>query len=295
MGSNLEMCTDTKNCNAVGHYDAATNRITLNHDIAIVYITTSDFDASFLTPIEVTPSQMGSIMNEMTPVEREGRTQIQKLLAGFPEDPFGEAISGAAKGPPNFLISTWNFGAMVSTGSINVNSFKSDWSNLEFGFEYSYIGGVEKLGCSTQIECNWSVASELATGAAPAIVNPVFASSELTTLGDLGGSVAKGPLARGRASEARVLDDLGLPKNTQKVSTAEGNAIPDALTSTRSIEIKDCISVACTRQIRIQTDAARASGREPLLITGERTHVTQQAREAFNNNIIRRSDLGPQP
>ena len=106
-------------------------------------------------------------------------------------------------------------------------------------------------------------------------------------------AVTREPLARGRASEARVLDDLGLPKNTQKVSTAEGNAIPDALTSTRSIEIKDCITVACTKQVRIETDAAREAGIESVLITGKRTHVTQQARDAFDR-IIRRNDLGPQ-
>ncbi|QEW05721.1 type VI secretion system tip protein TssI/VgrG [Nitrincola iocasae] len=107
------------------------------------------------------------------------------------------------------------------------------------------------------------------------------------------GDDVAGPLARGRASEARVLDDLGLPKNTKKVSTDEGNAIPDAMTSTRSIEVKDCKSVACTRQVRIQTEAARQSGRESVLVTGERTHVTPQTREAFDR-IIRRDDLGPQ-
>ena len=99
-------------------------------------------------------------------------------------------------------------------------------------------------------------------------------------------------MARGRASETRVLNDLGLSKNTQKVTTTEGSAIPDGLTATRSIEIKDCISVACTKQIRIQPHAARASGRESVLITGERTRVAPRAEKAFDK-IIRRTDLGP--
>lgn len=109
---------------------------------------------------------------------------------------------------------------------------------------------------------------------------------------DDGGEVTKNG-ARGRASEARVLDDMGLPKNNTKVSTSEGNAIPDALTSRKSIEIKDCIGVSCTKQIRIQTGAAKASGRESVLVTGTKTKVTKPAERAFDR-IIRRDDLGPQ-
>ena len=105
-------------------------------------------------------------------------------------------------------------------------------------------------------------------------------------------NATKGPLARGRASETRVLDDLGLPKNNTKVSTSEGRAIPDALTGNKSIEIKDCISVSCTKQIRIQTGAARASGRQSVLVTGSNTRVSGPAKEAFDD-IIRRPDLGP--
>ncbi|MDE2154877.1 MAG: hypothetical protein KGJ32_03135 [Xanthomonadaceae bacterium] len=106
-------------------------------------------------------------------------------------------------------------------------------------------------------------------------------------------SVTRGALARGRASEARILMELGLPKNTQAVRTAEGASIPDALTSTRSIEIKDAIRVERTRQVRIQTGAARETGLESVLITGERTCVSGPCTRAFDR-IIRRPDLGPQ-
>ena len=40
---------------------------------------------------------------------------------------------------------------------------------------------------------------------------------------------------------------MGLPKNNQRVSTGEGNSIPDALTTNKSVEIKDCLTVSCTR------------------------------------------------
>lgn len=98
---------------------------------------------------------------------------------------------------------------------------------------------------------------------------------------------------RGAASEARVLKDLGLMKNTRWVTTAEGRAIPDALTDTMSVEIKDAAYVSATRQLRIQTDAAEISGRESILIIGTKTKIGGKVLELFNR-IIRRSDLGPQ-
>jgi RHS repeat-associated protein len=98
--------------------------------------------------------------------------------------------------------------------------------------------------------------------------------------------------ARGNASELRVLQELGLHRNNMVVSTAEGRAIPDALTNTLSIEIKDATHVYLTRQLRIQTEAARASGRQSVLITGENTCVSGPCSRAFDT-IMRRSDLGP--
>ena len=79
--------------------------------------------------------------------------------------------------------------------------------------------------------------------------------------------------------------------NAQIFCTAEGVSIPDALTRTRSIEIKDTLRVNQTRQIWIQTEAAEQAGRKSILITGERTCVSGPCEEAFDQ-IIRRSDLG---
>jgi len=98
---------------------------------------------------------------------------------------------------------------------------------------------------------------------------------------------------RGRASEARVLEELGLAENTRAVSTAEGRAVTDALTDALSVEIKDAARVSRTGQARIQTEAARASGRESVLITGEKTCVSRPCGASFDR-VIRRSDLGPQ-
>src|SRR5262249_18637951 len=100
------------------------------------------------------------------------------------------------------------------------------------------------------------------------------------------------PMARGVASESRVLKEMGLLKNTQKVITSEGASIPDALTDTLSVEVKDAKTVSNTRQLRIQTKAAQNSNRESVLVTGQRTKVSNNAAKSFDR-IIRREDLGP--
>jgi hypothetical protein len=79
--------------------------------------------------------------------------------------------------------------------------------------------------------------------------------------------------ARGAASEARVLNDLGLPKNTAPVTSAEGKSIPDFQTRTTVGEIKDVKQLSNTQQIRIQRDAAQQSGREHVVITGTNKNV----------------------
>ncbi len=97
---------------------------------------------------------------------------------------------------------------------------------------------------------------------------------------------------RGRAAEAKVLNEMGLAKNTEKVSTAEGKSIPDALTGKLSVEVKDTKVVNRTAQIRIQTDAAKATERESVLVTGTKTKISGPAQQSFDK-IIQRDDLGP--
>lgn len=98
---------------------------------------------------------------------------------------------------------------------------------------------------------------------------------------------------RGRAAEAKVLGEMGLVKNTEKVVGKEGKSIPDALTASTSLEVKDSAVVNRTKQIRIQTDVAKASERESVLVTGTKTQVSGPAQQSFDK-VIRRVDLGPQ-
>ena len=57
-------------------------------------------------------------------------------------------------------------------------------------------------------------------------------------------------VTRGRESEARVLQDLNLPKNTKKYTINGNSVIPDAVTDTHIIEIKDTKIVSQTKQIK---------------------------------------------
>jgi RHS repeat-associated protein len=101
------------------------------------------------------------------------------------------------------------------------------------------------------------------------------------------------PTARGRASETRVLNDMGESKNTGKIVTSEGTTIPDFQNETQISEIKDRAVVSDSAQLRAQKEAAAASGKEHVLVTGTETHVTPNAAEG--STVIKRDDLGPKP
>ncbi len=98
--------------------------------------------------------------------------------------------------------------------------------------------------------------------------------------------------ARGRLSEARVLDEMGLQGQKGRVSTAEGTSIPDALTDDLLVEVKDTKAVYRSKQARIQTEAAAESGRTSVLVTGRNTCVSGPCENAYDV-VIRRDDLGP--
>jgi hypothetical protein len=88
---------------------------------------------------------------------------------------------------------------------------------------------------------------------------------------------------------------MGLDKNkSTKVTTAEGNSVPDALTDTMSVEVKDVKDVkdvSLTKQLRIQTQAAKAKGQQSVLVvTDVNQTISKPARKAFDR-IIHERDL----
>ncbi|MFL6436913.1 MAG: RHS repeat-associated core domain-containing protein [Terriglobales bacterium] len=143
-------------------------------------------------------------------------------------------------------------------------------------------------------------------GRVSAVVNAVISAAS----GDVKGAAASAAMAmipggskltkaeqlainaeKGAASEAKVLGELGVAKNTEKGVGTEGKSIPDINTKTTIGEIKDAQRVSNTEQLRIQKDAAEQSEKQHELYTGTNTHVTDNA--AQGTRVIRRDDLGP--
>lgn len=97
--------------------------------------------------------------------------------------------------------------------------------------------------------------------------------------------------ARGRASEKRVLADMGETKNTDVVRGGEKPTIPDFQNPGQVGEIKDTARVSDSAQLRSQREHAQATGREHVVVTGTNTRVSETVQT--QSTVIRRDDLGP--
>ncbi len=100
--------------------------------------------------------------------------------------------------------------------------------------------------------------------------------------------------ARGRASEARKLNQRGIDKNTEKFEGPEGNTIPDGIDPTTGnlVEVKDVKNLANTKQIRNQTAVAEEKGVKLEIDTGVNTKVSKNLEQNPNVIIKRHEDLG---
>lgn len=98
---------------------------------------------------------------------------------------------------------------------------------------------------------------------------------------------------RGRQSEGKILGKLGEEKNTDKVSSDEGNSIPDYINDDEIGEIKDTKSVYDTKQIRIQRKAAEEQGKEHVIQAGTNAHVSDNVKKN-GSKVVRHDELGPQ-
>jgi hypothetical protein len=102
---------------------------------------------------------------------------------------------------------------------------------------------------------------------------------------------------RGLKNEAKVLEDMKVPKNNKTfkgidpVTKKEFNVKPDGIDNKKIIEVKDTKRVSNTKQIRGEREVAKKQGKEFKIVTGEKTHVSKKIPE---NEIIRRKDIGPQ-
>lgn len=103
--------------------------------------------------------------------------------------------------------------------------------------------------------------------------------------------------ARGRASEARKLNERSIDKNTEKFNGPEGNTIPDGIDPKTGnlVEVKDVKDVkelSNTKQIRNQTAVAEEKGVKLEIDTGKNTNVSKSLEQNPNVIIKRHDDLG---
>jgi RHS repeat-associated protein len=147
----------------------------------------------------------------------------------------------------------------------------------------TYVPGttpeIPQLEMSNELQVVGAVGAVVTTTVAPLVPEEAAGSTILANA------------EKGAASEARVLNDLGVAKNTEAVTGAEGKSIPDFQTTKTVGEIKDAKTVSNTKQLRIQKEAAQTSRRQHELHTGTNTHVTKPA--AQGTKVVRRDDLGP--
>ena len=103
-------------------------------------------------------------------------------------------------------------------------------------------------------------------------------------------------MRRGVQNEVKVLESIGEVKNTTKYTAnlpriGKVTVIPDAVTDTKIIEIKDVKSLSNTKQIRGERQVAQTEKKDFTIITGEKTHVSKKIPDG---EIVRRKDIGPQ-
>lgn len=127
--------------------------------------------------------------------------------------------------------------------------------------------------------------------------NPLGSLNQMTQKEQQISVSALSAMARGRRSEARVLNDMGLKKNTNLVSNKFGTSIPDAIGKGQVVEVKDTKRVGYTKQIRVQQEYARQKNLAMNIVTGTKTKISSRLaaqNEAGRLSVSTRGDLGPQ-
>jgi RHS repeat-associated protein len=93
----------------------------------------------------------------------------------------------------------------------------------------------------------------------------------------------------GLQTEKRILEKLGLPKNTKSILGNEGKSIPDGLTPSRLVEIKDAARVSFDKQLR--NHVSGANGRKLELYVRDGAKISNNVSKHFE--VTNFSQLGP--
>ncbi|KAB8037981.1 hypothetical protein GCL60_12480 [Silvanigrella paludirubra] len=82
--------------------------------------------------------------------------------------------------------------------------------------------------------------------------------------------------AKGRSAEEQYAAKYNLTKNTKTYQTSIGNTIPDFVTPSKFIEIKNVNKQGWTAQLRRELEAAKANGKTLEVVVDERTKISSK-------------------
>ncbi len=165
--------------------------------------------------------------------------------------------------------------------------------------------GMCGLPCKAAVDFGIEIAIQVATegkvdlGAAAVetakgMVNPL---RTIERGRDLYRAVRAASTARGRASEARKLAEIGAIRNTRASPTSTGPRIRDGTKPDGThVEVKDTKRVDATQQLRGLDEAAGRDGKRLEVHTGANTNVSRNVNSQTmpNTDVITCPTLGPQ-
>jgi RHS repeat-associated protein len=153
----------------------------------------------------------------------------------------------------------------VGNVAIGLHNLAADGVNWALGTNYGHLHYLQPAnpdqdeGMRNANDMTMSLG-----GLVPEVSSTIIFSSEVPLVTE--------NAARGAASEARVLDDLGLPKNTAPVFGAEGKSIPDFQTNTTVGEIKDVKVLSKHATTQNSARRCRADWKRPRGYYGNEYH-----------------------